>query len=103
MKIYSGPLNCQYLKDLIYNLQVSFSVPVSIVTMRGIQGCQKKSILIINLLLLVAAKVDCGRMYGIETSKIMNTSFYQCYRSDGYDRVIMGVIEINYPISNLSI
>ncbi len=47
MENYSGPLNCQYLKDLIYNLQVSFSVPVSIVTMRDVlfkafkdyQGC----------------------------------------------------------------
>ena len=48
---YSGPLNCQYLKDLIYNLQVSFSVPVSIVTMRDVwfkafkdyQGCPEIS------------------------------------------------------------
>ena len=37
-----------------------------------------KSILIVNLLLLVAVKVYCGRMYEIETSRIMNTSFYQC-------------------------
>lgn len=45
MENYSGPLNCQYLKDLIYNLQVSFSVPI--VTMRDVlfkafkdyQGC----------------------------------------------------------------
>ena len=62
-----------------------------------------KYILIVNLLLLVAVKVYCGRMYEIETTRIMNTSFYQCYRSNGYDRAIMGVIEINYAISNLSI
>ena len=62
-----------------------------------------KIILIINLLLLVALHVHCGIFNMLDNPKIMNTSFYQCYRDNVSNRAVIPIIEINMNISNISI
>lgn len=62
-----------------------------------------KFIFIVNLLLLVLLQTYCGKFYTVEISRVMNTTFYQCYRDTVSKRAVFGVAEYNFKILNESI